>query len=116
MSEKIVRYYIPENNPEGLHLSGGVPLDNIPESRWASFPKHIQASIDAWEIDGRKVYHMTRPAKAATKETKPERAGPKRKTKPAIVVPVVARPIEDAEPAGVIRPPINEVNEEATDG
>lgn len=62
MSEKIARYYLPDQNPEERYLPG-VPLDDITEARWAELPEWLQIAADTsgW-------YRKTAPAKSTPKE------------------------------------------------
>jgi hypothetical protein len=46
MSDEIVRFYDAGKNPEGYYLPG-VPLDDIPESRWETLPEWLQIAADA---------------------------------------------------------------------
>lgn len=61
MSEKIVRYYVPENNPGGGHFPG-VGLRDLTEDDWDNIPEAIQKDVDASNF-----YRKTAPAKAESK-------------------------------------------------
>jgi len=67
MSEPIARYYDASKNPDGAFLPG-VPLADLPDSLYITFPAWLRASIDASP--------MYRKTKAPT-ETAPLGAAPK---------------------------------------
>lgn len=55
MAEKIARYYVAENNPDGGHFPG-VGLRDLTEEEWAALPERVQKSVDA-----SKMYHKAAP-------------------------------------------------------
>lgn len=68
MSDPIVRYYVESANPDGAFLPG-VPLADLPDSLYISFPAWLRASIDASPFYRKsKPPAETAPAKAAPKE------------------------------------------------
>lgn len=93
------RYYQADRNVGDAALSG-VPLDDIDDETWARLPAWMQASVDAWTVDGRKVYlmsHRSAPDEEATPPPPDEPVGdeeatvvkPTRSNKRAIETPIV---------------------------
>lgn len=55
MAEKIARYYVAENNPDGGHFPG-VGLRDLTEEEWDALPEGVQKSVDASDM-----YRKTKP-------------------------------------------------------
>lgn len=64
MSDTIARYYDASKNPEGAALPG-VPLRDLTQDDYDSYPAWLQASIDAWAA-----YRKTAPSKPTAKAEK----------------------------------------------
>lgn len=60
------RYYVADKNPEGASIFG-VPLADIDESEWETYPAHVQRSVDASDMY-RKTNPSPEPRRAAKKE------------------------------------------------
>lgn len=64
MSDKIARYYDEKANPDGGALPG-VPLRDLTQEEYDSYPAWIQASIDAHPM-----YRKSAPSKPSAKAEK----------------------------------------------
>jgi hypothetical protein len=95
------RFYQADRNVEQAVLPG-VPLGDIDDQTWARFPQWVRDSVDAWTVDGSKVYRKT------------HRAPPEPEPAEDVNPPIEAlQPEEDAEPATEDAPP--DVPEEPPD-
>jgi hypothetical protein len=66
MTEKIARFYDAAANPDGASLPG-VPLADIPDEQYISYPAWLRLSIDASPFY-RKTAPQTKPTTKAEKE------------------------------------------------
>jgi len=71
----IARFYVKDNNPDGTGFPG-VPLRNIEDAEWDTYPAFIQRSVDASDF-----FRKTPIPKAAKAE--PESAKEKSAPRPA---------------------------------
>ena len=67
----IARWYVKDKNPEGASIFG-VPLADVSQEEWETYPKHVQDSVDASEMYRKtkpETAQRARPAEPADKET-----------------------------------------------
>lgn len=82
----IARYYQADRNPEGASLPG-IPLGDIDDETWARLPQWAKDDVDAWTVNGAKVYRMTHrilpELELLTEDNKPEAIQPEEDIAPS---------------------------------